>query len=594
MLKGDLTVRPYGTLSASSTVVRIRNPSVYNIRSLTDSLGRPRFKSYSSHKNTSVFVSPKKKQKRVHISPVDANWQAAVREILRDKEDEDEGLPPIEFALSAASRYASASASQSTVTSPKRSAKIAGRQKRKGPCSDDNDEEIDLNATEDIVSDWDSPEPDEMLDIPGELVLARDRADRKISHWPAKVLAYVPSPKPKGKSRRKDPKYRILFLDDTEQEVPRDWFYASHDPEFGTCEMGKFASTYPDDLEDYIDEDDVSQDPQMSDITTLPRSSSPVPLPSLFCAFNGLPIRAQLAYIKPVLSSILNENYAPAKDRHDKFMKGGKARAGLGTSAGLRGMIPPRDVDKLQKYLCDWCLRGEVRAPNNLNKVVVLPNDMPVEEPEIRQPLEYIANAVSSSKSTLNGPVALNTDYHSYKENFGPDDKELGRCSPALTDVELPSSPLAFPPSSSTVSLSVEGEEVTSNDQTEDTIISKESSSKSERQKGCVLYENLTSLEKLSYCLNVLLPEAVFQLLLWRNGHRTSIELLSDFEEADLQEKAKKLAEETDWVFDIVRLREIKVRQLEKEASKVASASSRDSRTRTSSRSRRVPSKYQM
>ncbi|KAJ3787458.1 hypothetical protein GGU10DRAFT_385855 [Lentinula aff. detonsa] len=590
MAEGGITVRPYGTLGKSHPTICIQNPSADNIRSLTDSLGRPRFGSTSARrKPTSVFGSSKKKRKSA-LSAVNPNWQAAVCEILRDKEDEDDGLPPIEFALSAASRFASASASQGA-NSSKRPTRITGKKEHD---SDDN-EMVDQNASEGYDSDWDPPEADEMLDIPGELVLARSRADRKIAHWPAKLLAYIPPLKPKGRSRRKEPKYRVLWLDDTEQEVPRSWFYACHEPEFGTCEMGKFSSDYLDNPED--DAEDLAQ---LSHSTTLSRSSSPVPLSSISCTFVDLPIRAQLAYVKPVLRAILNEKYAPVKDRHTSFMKGGKARVGLGASAGLRGTIPPRDVDKLQEHLYNWCFQDEIKALDFADNAVLLDGSTP-------HPLEHVENAALLSRSIPTGSAMSNTAHQFSKENIDPEDEcaskiaiskeftlEL-RSSPALTEDDFPASPSAPPPTSSTVSLLSVDDVTILNSQVVGAIIVEEASVKSERQKACLSYENLTKLEKINYCLNVLLPEAVLQLLLWRNGHRSTVELLSDSEEVELHQKAEKLAEETDWVFDVVRLREIKVRQLKKQASKVGITSGPDGLTRTSSRGRRIPtSKYQI
>ncbi|KAJ3744772.1 hypothetical protein DFH05DRAFT_1419024 [Lentinula detonsa] len=584
--EGGITVRPYGTLGKSLPTICIQNPSADNIRSLTDSLGRPRFGSSSARqKPTSVSGSPKKKQNRA-LSAANPNWQAAVCEILRDKEDEDDGLPPIEFALSAASRFASASASQGA-NFPKRPTRTTGKKEHD---SDDN-EMVDQNASEGNDSDWDPPEADEMLDIPGELVLARSRADRKIAHWPAKLLAYIPPMKPKGRSRQKEPKYRVLWLDDTEQEVPRSWFYACHEPEFGTCEMGKFSSDYLDNPED--DAEDLAQ---LSHSTTLSRSSSPVPLSSISCTFVDLPIRAQLAYVKPVLRAILNEKYAPAKDRHDSFMKGGKARAGLGASAGLRGTIPPRDVDRLQEHLSNWCFQDEIKAPDFSDNAVLLDGSTP-------HPLEHVENTALLSRSIPPGSAMSNTAHQFSKENIDPEDEcaskiaiskestlEL-RSSPALTEDDFPASPSAPPPTSSTVSLLSVDDVTILNSQVVGAIIVEEASVKSERQKGCLSYENLTKLEKINYCLNVLLPEAVLQLLLWRNGHRSSVELLSDSEEVELHHKAEKLAEETDWVFDVVRLREIKVRQLKKQASKVGITRGPYGLTRTSSRGRRIPTK---
>lgn len=119
-------------------------------------------------------------------------------------------------------------------------------------------------------------------------------------------------------------------------------------------------------------------------------------------------------------------------------MKGGKARAGLGASAGLRGTIPPRDVDKLQRHLCDWCLRDEVRASNKSDFESVLLNDSIEEVAEIRHPLEHIFNAASPSKS-LSVSGAQNTDYHSSKENIYPDNGGVG--SSAMSKVLASSFP---------------------------------------------------------------------------------------------------------------------------------------------------------
>ncbi|KAF9075199.1 hypothetical protein BDP27DRAFT_1315668 [Rhodocollybia butyracea] len=566
--RNQIIVCPYGTLGSVSTI-RIQNPSVHNILSLTDSLGRPRFNTSSSDTSTSFSNSPKKKLKR-SLPTIEANWQDAVCEILRAKEEEeDDGLPPIEFALSAASRFASASAAQSTATSPKRS-KGKGKAKSQIQAKSYSDEEV--IEVDELESDWDAPEPDELLDIPGELVLARDKADRNVAHWPAKVLAYLPPPKPKGKSRHKEPKYRVLFLDDTQKEVAREWFYASHEPEFGTCQVGKFDSQYADNPPD-ADED-------VSDSTQTATSPSPVPVPSLSYAFGDLSIRAQLGYIKPVLIAILNESYPPAKGRHDSFMKGGKARAGLGASAGMRGTIPPQDIDRLQKYLCDWCLRHEIGASGDSEEMLDVLTDVE------RHSLEHIANAASTSKLTISGSITPSTTKPNAKENIDPDEEDAGRfvsskeltsdlrASPVPTEGAL-TPPSTLPPSSSVISLLSDDDEIE---------ISAPEPIPLKRQQGCPAYEKLTGVEKITYCLNILLPEAVLQLLLWRNGLRTSIELLSVSEESELHGTAEKLAEETDWVFDVMRLRDTKVRQMQR---KQAAASASRHRSRASSRPRR-------
>ncbi|KAF5377048.1 hypothetical protein D9757_007700 [Collybiopsis confluens] len=512
IVKGELSVSPYGSLASPQSSIRVQNTGPENTLSLTDRHGRPRFDTFSSARHpASVLSSPRKKAKRA-VSDIKTNWQAAVGEILREKEDQDDGLPPIEFALSAASRLS------------KRKDKGKGQMKSKIKLPSPDELEID-----ELESDEELPEPDELLQIPGELVLARDKAEKNVSHWPAKLLAFVaPSPNSSGNPRSKEPKYRIVFLDDTKKEVPRSWFYACHDLEFGTCQIGKFESQYMDNPEE--DEDDGVAD-------SSPRSPSPAPLSSLSGAFTDLSIRAQLGYIKPVLSAILKEQYPPAKDRHGSFMKGGKARAGLGTLAGLRGTIPPGDIDKLQKHLSHWCLREELRASNTEEILALNPTD----------PLVVGAD-------TTNVNIVPNGGIPS--KEFVPQNPATDlRSSPTLTEVGSPPSPRpTLPPSSSALSIlsqiSVEEGQLESKPL------------ESGRQKGCPAYEALTGVEKITYCLNVLLPEAVLQLLLWRNRHRTSVELLSDTAEADLHATAERLARETDWVFDVVRLREVKVRQM--------------------------------
>ena len=68
------------------------------------------------------------------------------------------------------------------------------------------------------------------------------------------------------------------------------------------------------------------------------------------------------------------------------------------------------------------------------------------------------------------------------------------------------------------------------------------------------------------YCLNVLLPEAILQILLWRSGDRTSLDLLDDDEEERLHALGAIKMQETDWVQDVMSLRETKVRVMKKRA----------------------------
>jgi hypothetical protein len=86
------------------------------------------------------------------------------------------------------------------------------------------------------------------------------------------------------------------------------------------------------------------------------RSPSPQPVepvPSV-TQFVRLPIRAQFAYVKPVLTAILNEHYAPAKERHDNFIKKGASTSINNITLG--GSMSENQVKKMEKCLAKWVL----------------------------------------------------------------------------------------------------------------------------------------------------------------------------------------------------------------------------------------------
>ena len=60
----------------------------------------------------------------------------------------------------------------------------------------------------------------------------------------------------------------------------------------------------------------------------------------------------------------------------------------------------------------------------------------------------------------------------------------------------------------------------------------------------------------------MLLPEAILQLLLWRNGLRDTTDLLSQVEEERLHAKAQGLADATYWVHDIIYMKRSAARAL--------------------------------
>ena len=60
------------------------------------------------------------------------------------------------------------------------------------------------------------------------------------------------------------------------------------------------------------------------------------------------------------------------------------------------------------------------------------------------------------------------------------------------------------------------------------------------------------------------MPEAIRQVLLWREGKRTSFALLSDAAEEALHKAGEEMLQRTDWVYDTMRMRESRLRMLMK------------------------------
>lgn len=85
---------------------------------------------------------------------------------------------------------------------------------------------------EDEEDAWKPPPLDEEMDIPGELVLARDKASTTVSYWPGQLLAYIPPA-----TRKQEPKFTVMWLDGMTQNIPRSWFYRMEDDGFTVCKV---------------------------------------------------------------------------------------------------------------------------------------------------------------------------------------------------------------------------------------------------------------------------------------------------------------------------------------------------------------------
>jgi len=215
----------YGNPASSSKTVsvNIKNPSADNVLSFLNQVGQPRFEEMSFRFPEVEISSPRKKRK--HDETLKERWQDAVSVAIREKEHDYDSLPPPGLALSSGSLLASASAPP--LRSPKQKGK--GKIGTVKPLLDEDDgNDVRLKREE-------TPPVDDRLDVPGEGVLCKDRDSPLAAYWPARIQEYLVVDKKKGKITIREGLYRVLYLDGTSKDVPREWFYADHQDEFATC-----------------------------------------------------------------------------------------------------------------------------------------------------------------------------------------------------------------------------------------------------------------------------------------------------------------------------------------------------------------------
>lgn len=205
--------------------MEIKTPSVKNVLSKLDVIGRPRFNnptfvSASSVSSKMSMASPRKKLKRDR-SDIEKQWEVAVWEMIQDGEEQagSDHLPGIGEAFN---YHFDPTFSPTAVTAPIRIPTNMGRGKGKGKrkrtCESDDE------------GSWEPPPADGSLDIPGELILGRERSSKTSVYWPAKIKNYVPPTK-----RMEQGKYTVIWLDGSEQSIPRDWFYTTDEDGFALC-----------------------------------------------------------------------------------------------------------------------------------------------------------------------------------------------------------------------------------------------------------------------------------------------------------------------------------------------------------------------
>ncbi|KAG1728586.1 uncharacterized protein EDB91DRAFT_1060435 [Suillus paluster] len=544
--KDPLRVTLFGDLASSREPSTISSPSEYNIQPIHNVSGeklftRATFQVSSLTKAEPSNPSPRKKAK----TDICERWEAAVKAM----EDADglkrDGMPEMISAYTGGTF----SSEEEDVDDLRSTKKV----------------KVTPHAEFEVLTDraWSPPPPDPMLQIPGELVLAQALRTRSNKYWPAQLISYVPPTKPGGKER-----YRAKFLDDREYNLTRDKFWTSEERGFVMCDLGEFESAVQDtetpDSEDEQEDRKRSPSPQLSD-----------PPPDAD-DFADLSMHAQLAYVKPVLKAILQGKYAPASKSHEAFMRGGAARSNLMKRAAVRGGLDPNEVKRSQKLLARWALgegyacRANVEIKPQGDAVLPPGQEKTPCASAVAADGDGLAEAGAGSEITATSDTAG----QDISQPIPPSDigNQVNDTSAMAVDKPTPekadeatsdiaghhdmSQPL--PPSN--IRSQVDDPSAMSLNKLADEISPTSDSASPDRPVGSQEYETLTTLDKLDYCVNILLPEAIQQLLLWRSGERTTAALLSPTEEERLHERGAAKAQETDWVFDLLRLRAAQAR----------------------------------
>ncbi|KAH9931691.1 uncharacterized protein BXZ73DRAFT_101601 [Epithele typhae] len=542
---------PPGHMGASGERrLNVPSPSVSNVRPMALD-GRIRFNTnnYRTVRSDPSQASPRKKRKL----DMEESWREARDRMVQEYERQENGGDPHSY-------YAESSSSGS-----------------KGK------ESTELEEVEQALFDfgsiperrWRAPSADPLLELPGELVLAKE-GKKRTQYWPAKLLEYM---KPKKPNQR--PKYKVLFFDGSIKTIEADWFYTTTDDEFSTVFIGDTTGNYgldpdKDELEELEGMENFSAPFRPDDERSL-RASSPVPLlpaprPEEFQY--ELEIHEEFEYVKPILAGIMDRKYGPALRRSDDFMRGSGARQRVLDQVPLRGSLGARDKEELAYHIRSWARRREWRQAFGL----------PVDYP---QSLLYLPNKPTTGRGSGRGKKRIPRAQDSDTSVLSQTSELSAGDGEAMSDVDAP------PPS--TILTEIESDEEqhpspkldTSHQRmaSQNTANGNLTAAEGEPSEAAIQPEKLTAetgtngqategiperappkmtfsdldpVEKITYCNNILLQEAILQILLWRTGQRTVMGLLSPEEEQRLHAVAMEESLKSNWVHDVIRLRQAK------------------------------------
>ncbi|KAK7693919.1 hypothetical protein QCA50_003493 [Cerrena zonata] len=491
-LRVELFGSPPSSQEGDPVIADIGRPADNIILSFTTPSNSIRFHSgnYSTISNTAVTLFSPRKRQKVSDETVHAKWEAAFRAILEvDRVVNNDGFPRMVSYYLAQGSYDTSDEEQSLLDSP---------------IAVDSDE------------DWTPPPPNPMYEIPGELILAKESAT-KTQFWPAKILDYVPPT-----DRLQKPKYRVLFFDGTIKNLRATLFYTEVDDGFKDCVLGEDKDNYE---LDEVEVDDPPQSQEYTDGAPLDiRSSSPVPELPPPEDFAFTPIPEQFRYVKPILTAILQEKYSPVKRRHKLFMGSAATRKKVCDTGHEKGELRAAEVEQLST-----CIRRWIRRRRQRQELGLIPPDESQGLIDEDLPEEVLNTRYSPAESSSLVASGNNTD------------------TDMISEIDLPPASVLSVSPDRDDALSAENAAQDGNPDQAIAVVQEDFVPGPQKS-----FTSLSEIEQLTYCTNILLPEAILQLLLWRAEIRNVLDLQSPEEEERLHCLAETKAQERYWVHDIV------------------------------------------
>ncbi|KZO90847.1 hypothetical protein CALVIDRAFT_568722 [Calocera viscosa TUFC12733] len=292
------------------TLLQLHRPSSSNILTFVDSrTAQPRF-------NDRTFrVHDRTRELHGRQHPDLADFKAALeRATTLNAEDH---LPDVEEILRLSSRHPSVSGIE--ISSQRRQATTAAAE-----VGDDHPQAA-----------WCDPGPDSLLEIPGELVIARSYK----AYYAAMVYDYKPGVFMNGRAR--PGQYLIEFMDGKRRWMSRKMFYSRDDDEFVTKPLGH-----------YEDEDDSDAD---ADVEVHVDTARPITAaPTDRATAESMALEKLIPHIYNILHWTVKSAYPPTRGRCDDFYRGARKRKALGADGTQTGSLTASERGVVSKAMQTW------------------------------------------------------------------------------------------------------------------------------------------------------------------------------------------------------------------------------------------------